>query len=255
MRAAGSTRMAGTRGRYAILLHMPNTPNKRGPFGSLLRFLAIFAIAFVLLSVLLVLPFRWVAPPVTSFMLQDDSGRIPVTYRWADWAALGDSAALAVVAAEDQKFAEHFGLDFASIQASVMQYREGGSLRGASTITQQVAKNLYLWPGRSFLRKGLEAWLALLIEATWPKRRILEVYLNIVELGPGLYGFPAASEQYFGTAPAQLTDAEAALLAAVLPNPIRLHADRPSAYVRGRQQWIYRNMQRLRRESWMIRVE
>jgi monofunctional glycosyltransferase len=228
--------------------------NERGPFRRLLRIVAVLIGAFVLLSAGLVLPLRWIDPPTTAFILRDDSGRIPVAQEWTGWARLGDSAALAVVAAEDQKFAQHFGLDFASIQDSVMEYREGASLRGASTITQQVAKNLYLWPGRSFLRKGLEAWFALLIEAAWPKRRILEIYLNIAELGPGVYGIPAASEQYFGKAPAELTDAEAALLAAVLPNPIRLRADRPSEYVRSRQQWIYRNMQRLRREAWMTRL-
>lgn len=234
---------------------MPYKQKNRGPLARLVRIAAILIAAFITLSVLLILPLRWIDPPTTSFMLQDDSGRVPVAYRWADWPSLGDAAALAVVAAEDQKFAQHFGLDFASIQDSVMQYREGSSLRGASTITQQVAKNLYLWSGRSFLRKGIEAWLALLIDATWPKRRILEVYLNIVELGPGLYGFPAAGEQYFGKDPARLTDAEAALLAAVLPNPNRLHAGRPSPYVRGRQEWIYRNMQRLRREGWMTRLQ
>lgn len=234
---------------------MPRQQVKIGIFGRLLRIVATLIAAFIALSVLLVLPLRWFDPPVTSFMLQDDSGRVPVAYAWADWPSLGDAAALAVVAAEDQKFAQHFGFDFAAIQASVMQYREGATLRGASTITQQVAKNLWLWPGRSLLRKGIEGWLALLIEATWPKRRILEVYLNIVELGPGLYGFPAASEQYFGKAPAELTDAEAALLAAVLPNPARLNAARPSTYVRGRQQWIHRNMQRLRREGWLTLLQ
>ncbi|HEX2140102.1 MAG TPA: monofunctional biosynthetic peptidoglycan transglycosylase [Woeseiaceae bacterium] len=233
---------------------MPYRPKKRGSLARLLRVAAILAAAFALLSILLVLPLRWIDPPTTSFMLQDDSGRVPVAYRWTDWPSLGEAAALAVVAAEDQKFAQHFGFDLESIQASVMQYREGSSLRGASTITQQVAKNLYLWSGRSFVRKGIEAWLALLIEATWPKRRILEVYLNIVELGPGLYGVPAASEQYFGKEPARLSDAEAALLAAVLPNPRRLHAGRPSPYVRGRQEWIYRNMQRLRRQGWMTLI-
>lgn len=239
--------------RYPI--RMPYVPKKGGALARLGRIAASIIAAFVLLSLLLVLPLRWIDPPTTSFMLQDDSGRVPVAYAWADWPSLGHPAALAVVAAEDQKFAEHFGLDLASIQASVMEYREGATLRGASTITQQVAKNLYLWPGRSFARKGLEAWLALLIEATWPKRRILEVYLNIVELGPGLYGFPAASAQYFGKDATELSDGEAALLAAVLPNPRRLHADRPSDYVRERQRWIYRNLQRLRRQQWIELLE
>lgn len=216
-----------------------------------LRGVAIVVIALLLFSVMLVLPLRWVDPPVTAFMLQDDSGRIPVAYEWTDWSALGDATALAVVAAEDQKFAHHLGFDFASIQDSVMEYREGGTLRGASTITQQVAKNLYLWPGRNFVRKGIEAWFAVLLEALLPKRRILEIYLNVAEFGPGIYGVPAAGRAYFGKSPAELTDAEAALLAAVLPNPNRLRADRPSEYVRGRQQWIYRNMQRLRRQGWI----
>src|SRR5690606_35814446 len=195
----------------------------------------------VLLSVALVLPLRWAAPPTTAFMLQDQSGRVPVLYEWTDWPSLGTNAALAVVAAEDQTFADHFGFDVKSIRESVESYNQGDSLRGASTITQQVAKNLYLWPGRSFVRKGIEAWFALLIEVFWTKERILEVYLNIAEFGPGLYGVPAASRIYFGKPPAGLNNAEAALLAAVLPNPHRFDASRPSDYVRERQRWIERH--------------
>lgn len=216
-----------------------------------LRALSIVVAAALLASALLVVPLRWMAPPTTAFMMGDTSGRDPVLYEWTDWPMLGSSAALAVVAAEDQKFAEHAGFDLESIQASVMEYRDGASLRGASTITQQVAKNLYLWPGRSFLRKGIEAWFALLIELSWPKRRILEVYLNVAEFGPGLYGVPAASRSYFGKPASEISDAEAALLAAVLPNPHRLDAARPSAHVRERQRWILRHMQRLRGEEWL----
>lgn len=212
-------------------------------------------VAVIAVSALLVVPLRWLAPPTSAFMLQDRSGRDPVHYEWTDWAALGDAAALAVVAAEDQKFAGHFGFDLESIHSSVMEYRDGSALRGASTISQQVAKNLYLWPGRSFVRKAVEAWFTLLIEATWPKRRILEIYLNIAELGPGLYGVPAASREYFGKPPAALTDGEAALLAAVLPNPHRLHAGRPSAYVHERQRWILRHMARMRRENWLSLID
>lgn len=219
--------------------------------GRIVRFVAAVVTLIAVLSVLAVLPLRWLAPPTSAFMLQDRSGRDPVRYEWTDWAELGDAAALAVVAAEDQKFAAHFGFDLESIHSSVLEYREGASLRGASTISQQVAKNLYLWPGRSFLRKGVEAWLTLLIEVSWPKRRILEVYLNVAELGPGIYGVPAASREFFGKPPALLTDGEAALLAAVLPNPHRMHAGRPSAYVYERQRWILNHMQRLRRERWL----
>lgn len=227
---------------------------KRSAIGTVARFALGFILLVVLLSVALVLPLRWAAPPTTAFMLQDQSGRVPVLYEWTDWPSLGTNAALAVVAAEDQTFADHFGFDVKSIRESVESYTQGDSLRGASTITQQVAKNLYLWPGRSFVRKGIEAWFALLIEVFWTKERILEVYLNIAEFGPGLYGVPAASRTYFGKPPADLGNAEAALLAAVLPNPRRLDASRPSEYVRERQRWIERHMERLHREAWITRI-
>ena len=227
---------------------------KPGPVGRLLRLTAAL-LAFVLSSsVAVTLPFRWVAPPTTAFMLRDESGRVPVLYEWTDWPLLGTNAAIAVVAAEDQKFADHSGFDLESIQDSVRSYGDGASLRGASTITQQVAKNLYLWPGRSFVRKGIEAWFTALIELLWSKQRILEVYLNIAELGPGLYGVPAASRIYFNKTPAALSQPEAALLAAVLPNPRSLDASRPSAYVRERQLWIERHMQRMEREAWVTRI-
>ena len=168
---------------------------------------------------------------------------------------MGLAPPISVVAAEDQKFANHFGFDVKSIQESVEDFNDGASLRGASTITQQVAKNLYLWPSKSFLRKGIEAYLTVLIETTWSKKRILEIYLNIAEFGPGIYGIGAASRTYFGKAPIELSDAEAALLAAVLPNPKRLRIDNPSPYVRERQEWILGQMQRLRREQWLMSLE
>jgi monofunctional biosynthetic peptidoglycan transglycosylase len=202
----------------------------------------------------LVLSLRWVDPPTSAFMLQDDSGRAPVLYEWTAWLDLGSAAALAVVAAEDQKFAQHFGFDLQSIQDSVAASNAGTPLRGASTITQQVAKNLFLWPGRSLLRKGIEAYFTLLIELSWPKRRILEIYLNIAELGPGIYGMGAASDTYFNQRPSSLSDEQAALLAAVLPNPKRLLVRRPSGYVRERQRWILEQMRRLRREQWLLRL-
>jgi monofunctional biosynthetic peptidoglycan transglycosylase len=222
--------------------------------GRIVRFAAVIVLSVLLLCVMLVLPLRWMPPPTTAFMLQDQSGRVPVLYQWTDWPLLGTVAAMAVVAAEDQKFADHFGFDLESIQDSVKAYGDGESLRGASTISQQVAKNLYLWPGRSFVRKGIEAWFTLLIEIFWSKERILEVYLNIAEFGPGLYGIPAASRVYFDKTPAALSDAEAALLAAVLPNPRQLDASRPSDYVRERQRWIERHMARMQREGWITHI-
>ncbi len=223
------------------------TANARRWTSRVIRGLLVLVGLVFLVSVIAVLPLRWVDPPVTAFMLADE--RDPVHQHWVAWDDISDSLALAVIAAEDQRFFEHAGIDFVSIKKSVDESRRGAGLRGASTITQQVAKNLFLWRGRSFVRKGIEAHLALLVDVSWPKRRILEVYLNIAEFGPGVYGVGAASEIYFGKPASKINDAEAALLAAVLPNPIRLSAGTPSDYVRERQRWIVGQMQRLRREQ------
>lgn len=169
----------------------------------------------------------------------------PPTYRWTDWEEIAPQAALAVIASEDQKFPYHSGFDVEAIQMALEDAREGGRLRGASTISQQTAKNLFLWPGRSFARKGLEAYLTVLIELCWSKQRIVEVYLNVAEFGGGLFGITAASEHFFGKTPSELTVDEAALLAAVLPNPARLRVEDPSPYVRERQAWIRRHMRQL----------
>ena len=203
------------------------------------------------LSVLIVVPLRWLDPPTTAFMLADESERRPLLFTWQTWDELGVAPVLAVVAAEDQRFADHFGLDIESIQQSLEQAEQGGRLRGASTISQQLVKNLYLWSGRSFIRKGLEAYLTLLLEACLSKKRILELYLNIVELGPGVYGFPAAAQHFFDRDTDNLDFEQAALLAAVLPNPKELRANQPSSYLRQRQKWILGHMQRMHREGWL----
>jgi monofunctional glycosyltransferase len=220
----------------------------------LLRWVATAVVLLLLLSVLIVLPLRFVPPPVTAFMLQDDSGRDPLLWTWTPWEEVGDAMPLAAVAAEDQRFADHFGLDVDSIRDSLEDADRGGRLRGASTITQQLVKNLYLSPSRSFWRKGIEAYLTIVTELLLPKQRILELYVNVVELGPGIYGVAAASEAYFGKPPAALSDGEAALLAAALPNPVRLRVDRPSEYLQDRQAWILRQIERLRREHWLSRI-
>lgn len=150
---------------------------------------------------------------------------------------------LAVIASEDQKFPSHWGFDMESIN-DAWEARERRQ-RGASTITQQVAKNLFLWRGPSWVRKGIEAYFTILIEALWPKQRVLEVYLNIAEFGRGIYGAEAASRFFYGKSAARLTSADAALLAAVLPNPVRLKVAAPSAYVRARQTWIVAQMAKL----------
>lgn len=165
-----------------------------------------------------------------------------IRYDWVPLERISANAAIAVIASEDQTFAEHFGFDLEMIRKAVDHNAKGRRIRGASTITQQVAKNLFLWSGRSYLRKGLEAWFTIWIEVLWPKSRILEVYLNVAEFGRGIYGVEAASQRFFDKPAKRLTRSEAARLAAVLPNPRRLRADRPSAYVQRRTTTIEAQM-------------
>ncbi len=216
------------------------------------RWLVVALLGLICASILLVLSLRWVDPPTSAFMLRDRieslrSGRggEPVRYRWVDWKQISPHVALAVIAAEDQRFPEHEGFDLAAIREAWTEYRSGGRLRGASTISQQVAKNLFLWPGRSYPRKVLEAYFTVLIESLWPKRRILEVYLNIAQFADRVYGVEAASNALWARSAIDLSRSEAATLAAVLPNPIKLDAARPSRYVRARRQWILSQMARL----------
>lgn len=169
-----------------------------------------------------------------------------IDYRWVGREAIADNAFKAAVAAEDQLFFQHVGFDWRSIQTAIDGYAEGNHpLRGASTITQQVAKNLFLTPAKNFFRKGLEVWFTVLLELLWDKQRILETYLNIAEFGDHLFGIEAASQHYFGISAKRLNRNQAALLAATLPNPIKFKADRPSSYVIRRQQWILRQMHNL----------
>lgn len=206
-------------------------------------------LAWLALSIGSVWLMRWIDPFSSAFMLREQTVAAITgdrTYRlqhqWVDADEIAANMQLAVIAAEDQKFPTHWGFDLASIDQALKNQKRSGRVRGASTLTQQVAKNLYLWPGRSWLRKGFEAYFTVLIETFWPKRRILEVYLNIAEFGKGVYGVDAASRKYFRKPPARLSAGEAALLAAVLPNPKRLRVNKPSGYVRARQSWIVRQM-------------
>lgn len=166
-------------------------------------------------------------------------------YRWVALKQVAPELPIALVAAEDQKFPLHHGFDVQAIQDALSDAEGGEKLRGASTISQQTAKNLFLWGGRSFVRKALEAYFTVLLELSWPKRRILEMYLNIAEFGDGVYGIAAASQQFFRKSPMELNAHEAALLAAVLPNPKRYHADKPSSYVVHHAQWIEQQVRQL----------
>lgn len=175
----------------------------------------------------------------------------------SDWVSMDEISpwmGLAVIAAEDQKFPEHWGFDVSAIEKALAHNeRNENRVRGASTLSQQTAKNLFLWDGRSWVRKGLEAGLTLGMETVWSKKRILTVYLNIAEFGDGVFGVEAAAQRYFHKPASRLTQAEAALLAAVLPNPIRFKADAPSGYVRNRQAWIMRQTRQLGGEGFMTR--
>jgi monofunctional biosynthetic peptidoglycan transglycosylase len=199
----------------------------------LLKSVGWLLLALVTASLLCVLALRWVNPPTTAVIAtwQLESGR-RASQVWQPLEGISPHLQMAVIAAEDQKFPDHHGFDIDSIRRALSEDRR--RLRGASTITQQVAKNLFLWHGRSYLRKGIEAWFAVLMEMLWPKQRILEMYLNIAEFGEGVYGAEAAAQIFYRRSAHQLSDWQAGLLAAVLPNPKQMSAARPSDYVRSR---------------------
>jgi monofunctional glycosyltransferase len=203
-------------------------------------------LAWVVVSVLPVLVFRWVPPPGSMVILERrlSEGQAQ-RFDWTPWREMSPWAGLAVMAGEDQKFPYHWGVDLDSLSEAVAARLDGGRLRGASTISQQVARNLFLWQGRSFFRKGLEFYFTMLLEALWPKERILEVYLNIAQTGPRMFGFGPAARRYFDRPAKRLNARQAALIAATLPNPVLYRADAPSAFVRERRDWILRQMRQL----------
>jgi monofunctional biosynthetic peptidoglycan transglycosylase len=218
----------------------------------LLKWFLVVLLAWLLLTATPVLLLRWLRPLTSAVMLeaaaqawaaQDHGYR--TDFEWVSLEQISPHAAIAVIASEDQLFPFHAGFDFDSIREAVRESERGRRLRGASTISQQVAKNLFLWGGHSFVRKGLEAYFTVLIEALWPKERILEMYLNVAQFGNGVYGVQAAAERFWHEPARRLSSADAALLAAVLPNPLRLHADRPSRYVLSRRDWILDQMRML----------
>jgi len=176
-------------------------------------------------------------------MSQAKAEGFDIQREWIDWEEISPHLPIAVVAAEDQNFPHHHGFDFGSIQSALTE--EGKRQRGASTISQQVTKNLFLWPGHSWIRKGLEAYLTAFVEVLWPKRRILEIYLNIAEFGPGVFGAEAAARQFFGRSASDLSARQAATLAAVLPSPKRMSASKRSRYLEKRVTWILRQMKQL----------
>jgi monofunctional biosynthetic peptidoglycan transglycosylase len=228
------------------------TPKPRGARRWLRWLFLWLPLLFVAVTLGQVLLLRWVPPLGSAFMLGRRVDAIvqgerdfSIRYEWRDLRRISPQLPIALVAAEDQNFPAHRGFDFKAIDKARASNRRGRKLRGASTISQQLAKNLFLWQGRSYLRKGLEAWYTVLIEATWPKTRILEVYANVVEFGDGIYGAEAAAQHYFHKPASRLSAAESARLAAVLPSPRRYSAGKPGPYVQRRARWIERQVRHL----------
>lgn len=225
----------------------------------LIKSLLLLILAGLVISLLIVVPFRWFNPPFTMVIadrwLSSDASEFYLHQDWLDWSSLPKHAALAVVTSEDQRFPLHQGFDVDAIIKAIREADRRGELRGASTISQQVAKNMYLWTGRSWLRKGLEVWFTLLIELSWGKQRILEVYLNIAEWGPGVFGLEAASRYHFGIPASQLTPLQAALLASSLPSPLKYDPARPAGHLIDRARWNLEQQRKLGGTAWLAPLD
>jgi monofunctional biosynthetic peptidoglycan transglycosylase len=216
-----------------------------------LRIVKLVVIVFVAASLFGVLLFKFVNPPFTWLMIQRgferkaDGKDWKIDKQWVDFDQIADPMKRAAVAAEDQSFLENHGFDFKAIERAIQKNAKSKKLIGGSTISQQTAKNVFLYPGRSFVRKGFEAWFTVLIEAFWTKKRIMEVYLNVIEMGDGIYGIEAASQAYFHKPASQLTRRQSAAIAVIFPSPLKWSATKPTRYLRHRQYLIMKNMRRL----------
>ncbi|MCB0381888.1 MAG: monofunctional biosynthetic peptidoglycan transglycosylase [Psychroserpens sp.] len=202
---------------------------------------------FIILSVLIVFVFKWVPVPVTPLMVirnieQTDTNKKGWEHHWIPIQDISSNLQLAVICSEDQNFLKHHGFDIKAIEKAYENNKKGKPLKGASTISQQTAKNVFLWPGRSWLRKGLETYFTFLIELIWTKERIMEVYLNSIEMGPGIYGAEAASQYWFKKPATKLSKYEAAAIASILPNPLKYKARPATSYIEGRKSWIMKQM-------------
>lgn len=212
----------------------------------ILKTTTIAILALILLSIAIVILYKYVPIPATPLMISRNiSEDTPINYKWTPLEDISPNLALAVVASEDNLFTTHHGFDFEQIRIAREEAQKGKRQRGASTISQQTAKNVFLWNGRSWLRKGLKAYFTLLIETIWGKQRIMEVYLNCIEMGNGIYGASAVAEKHFKKHPSKLTRAECALIAATLPNPRVYSSKKPSKYMLRRQKAILKNMQNI----------
>ncbi|MBQ0048890.1 MAG: monofunctional biosynthetic peptidoglycan transglycosylase [Bacteroidales bacterium] len=200
-------------------------------------------------TILAVLLYRWVPVPYTTLMgirsiaMKQEGRPVVCEHKWVPLEDISAHLPVAVMASEDQLFLEHHGFDFDAIEKAMEEAERGGRRRGASTISQQTAKNVFLWPSSTWIRKGFEAYFTFLIELFWPKERIMEVYLNVIEMGDGIYGAEAVAQQHFGCHAKDMTREQCALVAATLPNPRRFSSKSPSSYMRKRQRQILTQMQ------------
>jgi monofunctional biosynthetic peptidoglycan transglycosylase len=217
--------------------------------GRLLRWLALLLLGLVLASVGWAAAYRWIDPPTTFLMLRDRAEGRRIAHEWVPLDAMAPALPRAVIAAEDSRFCQHRGFDLQAIEAARKANAQGRRLRGASTISQQTAKNVFLWPARTWLRKGLEAWFTLLIEQLWGKRRIMEVYLNVIETGPATFGMEAAARRHFGKPASAVSEREAARLAAILPQPIERSASAPGRFTRRYARTIDRRIDVVRADA------
>ncbi len=219
--------------------------------------MAYILLGLMLTSILMVIGYKSFPVFFTPLMgirtveqVLDGERQVRVKKKWVPLTEISDQMVLAVIASEDQKFTSHNGFDWEAIQNALEGNKAGRTLKGGSTISNQTAKNVFLWHGRNLVRKAFEAYFTGLMEFFWSKERIMEVYLNVIETGDGIYGVEAAAQNFFGKSAAELNRQEAALIAAVLPNPLRWNPSNPTAYIRGRQNWILRNMNNLGKISW-----
>lgn len=214
----------------------------------ILKILLKVFVGFVIVSVVSVILFRWVPVPVTPLMLircveqKADGKSMTLKHDWVSLEEISPKLQLAVVCSEDQNYLKHYGFDWGAIEKAMKANEKGKKLRGGSTISQQTAKNVFLWPGRSYLRKGFEVYFTFLIEIFWNKKRIMEVYLNSIEMGNGVYGAEAAARHWFKKPASQLNKDESAAIASVLPNPLKYIANPPSSYISKRKSWIKQQM-------------
>ncbi|HEY5072796.1 MAG TPA: monofunctional biosynthetic peptidoglycan transglycosylase [Caulobacteraceae bacterium] len=226
----------------------PQRPGGAGGFAR--RLLATLIVLLLILPLAAVVIYRFVPPPITLLMVERLLHGEGLDHRWTPLSRISPTVIRAVIASEDSRFCEHHGFDVLAIESALRHNRiRPGGLRGGSTISQQTAKNVFLWPERSWLRKGFEAYFTVLTEAIWGKRRIMEVYLNTIELGPGVYGVAAASDRYFGAGSSRLTPAQAARLAAIIPSPLKWKAEDPGPYVRRRTGRIVARAGTVRRDA------